>query len=77
MPRTAGSGYLDLLGIKAAYAPPGIVIALTFIGLPFVVRTLEPVLRASMLPGGGRRESRRKPLANVLACHVPELRQRC
>src|SRR5918999_422098 len=37
--------YLDLLGIKAAYAPLGIVIALTFIGLPFVVRTLEPVLR--------------------------------
>jgi sulfate transport system permease protein len=37
--------YLDLLGIKAAYAPLGIVIALTFIGLPFVVRTLEPVLQ--------------------------------
>jgi sulfate transport system permease protein len=38
--------YLDLLGIKAAYAPLGIVIALTFIGLPFVVRTLEPVLQS-------------------------------
>jgi sulfate transport system permease protein len=38
--------YLDLLGIKAAYAPLGIVIALTFIGLPFVVRTLEPVLHS-------------------------------
>jgi sulfate/thiosulfate transport system permease protein len=37
--------YLDMLGIKAAYAPLGIVIALTFIGLPFVVRTLEPVLQ--------------------------------
>jgi sulfate/thiosulfate transport system permease protein len=37
--------YLDLLGIKAAYAPLGIVIALAFIGLPFVVRTLEPVLQ--------------------------------
>ena len=36
---------LDGLGIKAAYAPLGIFIALTFIGLPFVVRTLEPVLR--------------------------------
>ena len=38
--------YLDLVGIKAAYAPLGIVIALTFIGLPFVVRTLEPVLQS-------------------------------
>jgi sulfate/thiosulfate transport system permease protein len=38
--------YLDLLGIKVAYAPLGIVIALTFIGLPFVVRTLEPVLQS-------------------------------
>ena len=31
--------------IKAAYNPTGVVIALTFIGLPFVVRTLEPVMR--------------------------------
>lgn len=38
--------YLDILGIKAAYAPLGIVIALTFIGLPFVVRTLGPVLQS-------------------------------
>jgi sulfate/thiosulfate transport system permease protein len=38
--------YLDLLGVKAAYAPLGVVIALTFIGLPFVVRTLEPVLQS-------------------------------
>jgi len=36
--------YLAELGIKAAYTPVGVVIALTFIGLPFVVRTLEPVL---------------------------------
>jgi sulfate/thiosulfate transport system permease protein len=33
------------LGIKIAFAPPGIVIALTFIGLPFVVRTVQPVLQ--------------------------------
>jgi sulfate transport system permease protein len=33
------------LGIQTAYNPTGVVIALTFIGLPFVVRTLEPVLR--------------------------------
>jgi len=32
-------------GIKIAYTPLGVVIALTFIGLPFVVRTLEPVMR--------------------------------
>lgn len=31
-------------GIKVAYTPLGIVVALTFIGLPFVVRTLQPVL---------------------------------
>jgi len=33
------------LGIKVAFTPLGIVVALTFIGLPFVVRTLEPVLQ--------------------------------
>jgi sulfate transport system permease protein len=32
------------LRIKIAFAPPGIVIALIFIGLPFVVRTVQPVL---------------------------------
>ncbi len=32
-------------GIKTAFSPLGIVIALTFIGLPFVVRTVEPVLQ--------------------------------
>jgi sulfate transport system permease protein len=33
------------LGIKVAYTPLGIVVAMTFIGLPFIVRTVEPVLR--------------------------------
>ncbi len=37
--------YLEPLGIKVAYTPTGIVVALIFIGLPFVVRTVEPVLR--------------------------------
>jgi sulfate transport system permease protein len=32
------------LGWKVAFAPPGIVVALIFIGLPFVVRTVQPVL---------------------------------
>jgi len=34
----------SVLGLKLAYNPVGVVIALTFIGLPFVVRTVEPVL---------------------------------
>jgi len=33
------------LGIQVAYAPVGVVLALTFIGLPFVVRTVQPVLQ--------------------------------
>lgn len=36
--------YLEPLGLKVAYTPVGIIIALTFIGLPFVVRTVQPVL---------------------------------
>lgn len=37
--------WLTPLDIKIAFSPAGIVIALVFIGLPFVVRTVEPVLR--------------------------------
>ena len=44
----AGNGwigrYLEPLGIKVAFTPLGITIALIFIGLPFVVRTVQPVL---------------------------------
>jgi sulfate transport system permease protein len=36
--------YLDPLGIKISYTWLGITIALVFIGLPFVVRTVQPVL---------------------------------
>lgn len=36
--------YLALLGLKVAFTPLGVVVALTFIGLPFVVRTVQPVL---------------------------------
>jgi sulfate/thiosulfate transport system permease protein len=32
------------LGIKVAYTPLGILVALIFVGLPFVVRTLEPII---------------------------------
>jgi sulfate/thiosulfate transport system permease protein len=35
---------LDPLGIKIAFTPAGVVVAMIFIGLPFVVRTVEPVL---------------------------------
>ena len=37
--------FLDPLGIKVAYTPLGVVVALTFIGLPFVVRTVQPVIQ--------------------------------
>ena len=36
--------YLEPLGIKVAYTPIGITLALIFIGIPFVVRTVQPVL---------------------------------
>lgn len=36
--------WLAPLGIKVAYTPLGVIVALTFIGLPFVVRTVQPVL---------------------------------
>jgi sulfate/thiosulfate transport system permease protein len=36
---------LEPLGIPVAFTPLGIVVALTFIGLPFVVRTVQPVLQ--------------------------------
>jgi sulfate transport system permease protein len=37
--------YLEPAGIHVAYTPIGVVVALTFVGLPFVVRTVQPVLR--------------------------------
>lgn len=44
----AGNGWigrhLEPLGLKVAFTPLGVVVALTFIGLPFVVRTVQPVL---------------------------------
>jgi len=35
---------LELYGIRVAFTPIGVLVALTFIGLPFVVRTVQPVL---------------------------------
>ena len=44
----AGNGWigsrLEPLGIKVAFTPLGVIVALIFIGLPFVVRTVQPVL---------------------------------
>jgi len=58
-------GWLAPLGIKVAYTPLGITIALIFIGLPFVVRTVQPVLEefdreleeASATLGANRRQT--------------------
>ncbi len=47
----AGNGwigqYLEPHGIQLAFTPAGVVIALIFVGLPFVVRTVQPVLEDS------------------------------
>ena len=37
--------YLTPLGIKIAFTPLGILVALLFVGLPFIVRTVEPILQ--------------------------------
>lgn len=60
--------WLEPLGITVAYAWPGIVIALTLIGLPFVVRTVQPALEnldreieeASATLGATRRQTFRR-----------------
>jgi sulfate transport system permease protein len=37
--------WLEPLGIKVAFTPIGVIVAMVFIGLPFVVRTVQPVLQ--------------------------------
>jgi sulfate transport system permease protein len=57
--------WLEPLGIQVAYTPLGVIVALTFVGLPFVVRTVQPVLRdldvaveeAAASLGAGRRQT--------------------
>jgi sulfate transport system permease protein len=36
--------HLEPLGLKVAYTPVGVIVALVFVGLPFIVRTIQPVL---------------------------------
>ncbi|UPG88134.1 sulfate ABC transporter permease subunit CysT [Luteibacter aegosomaticola] len=38
--------WLAPLGIKVAYTPLGVLLAMVFVGFPFVVRTLQPVLQS-------------------------------
>jgi len=44
-PQTLVGGFLDQqLGIRVLFAPPGIILALLFLGYPFVIRAVQPVL---------------------------------
>jgi len=66
--------FLESLGIQVAFAPLGVVVALVFVGLPFVVRTVQPVLEqldvgieeAAATLGAGR-------LATIWKVVLPEL----
>ncbi|MEI9889119.1 MAG: sulfate ABC transporter permease subunit CysT [Rhizomicrobium sp.] len=66
---------LEAWGIKIAYTPFGVVLALTFIGLPFVVRTLQPILaelsrdseEAAATLGASRFQTMRRVLFPMLA----------
>jgi sulfate transport system permease protein len=62
------------LGIKVAFTPLGVIVALTFIGLPFVVRTVQPILQdlepeleeAAATLGASRLQTFRRVLAPAL-----------
>jgi sulfate transport system permease protein len=66
--------WLAPLGIKVAFTPLGVVVALTFIGLPFMVRTVQPVLQhleteleeAAATLGATRIQTFRRVIAPVL-----------
>ncbi len=71
-------GWLEGLGLKVAFAWPGIVIALTMIGLPFVVRTMQPAIEqleseseeAAAILGATRGQTFRRVILPIL---VPPL----
>lgn len=66
--------YLDVFGIRVAYTQLGVVVALTYIGLPFVVRTVQPVLEdldkeveeASAIMGASRLTTIRRVIVPAL-----------
>jgi len=68
-------GPLEKAGIKIAYTPYGVMVALVFIGMPFVVRTLQPVLadlhrdseEASATLGATRFQTFRRVILPMLA----------
>ncbi|WP_445679929.1 sulfate ABC transporter permease subunit CysT [Radicibacter daui] len=67
-------GFLADYGIKVAFTPLGVIVALTFVGLPFVVRTVQPVLEdldrqyeeAAATLGAGRLQTVRHVLLPAL-----------
>ena len=73
-PNGAFGAPLAKLGVKIAYTPWGILVALVFVGLPFVVRTLEPIIEeleleleeASATLGASRWRTLRRVLAPQL-----------
>ena len=66
---------LAMTGTPVAYQPAGVVVALTFIGLPFVVRSVEPVLsdlsgemeEAALTLGAGRLQTFRRVILPAIA----------
>lgn len=70
--------YLEPHGVKVAFTPLGIIIAMTFIGLPFVVRTVQPVIEeidteieeAAACLGAGRWQTFRRVLFPLLTPSV-------
>jgi sulfate transport system permease protein len=65
---------LEPLGIRVAFAPPGVLVAMTFVGIPFVVRTVQPVIldldaeteQASWVLGATRLQTFRKVIFPTL-----------
>jgi sulfate transport system permease protein len=66
--------WLEPHGIQVAFAPPGVVVAMIFVGLPFVVRTVQPVLldvdmqgeEAAAILGASRLQTFRKVIFPTL-----------
>jgi sulfate transport system permease protein len=69
-----GAGLAEL-GIKVAFTPLGVIVAMTFVGIPFVVRTIEPVLmeidpqveEAAAVLGASRWQTFRRVLLPAIA----------